>query len=782
MKSYAVILLATTSFFCLPVANFQTASAQPSDGADEPVVVNETGGSEEAEQSRSLLLQSVTVTANKREENLQDVGIAVTAFNEEAINKLGFSTATDFTALAPSVSFYQFSPSVSNINIRGVVQNDFADHLEPPIAVYQDEGYVGTSGGISVPIFDLERVEVLRGPQGTLFGRNATGGLIHFVSAEPTEEFEGYAKAELSSFNTVNLQGAVSGPFAEGVRGRLAFTYNDGDSPFENVVTGERDAGDTDNYAVRGQLAFDLSDRTELRLLGKYYRDDSSGPMYSIGVTNQGSDGLGVPVSPGQAATFANIVTGGGVPSACAGCNVVGYVDSDGDPWTASSSYPGYFERDISGAQARLVHEFDSFTLTSITDYLQVDKDILYDTDGSPAQFFIYGTTQDYDQFSQEIRFDGASGPLTWVAGGYYLDMDGDYGSTVDLDLSPYVGAPICEGAACPIGGNVPAHFQTDYSLGVESWAVFAQGEWEFTPQLSGIFGIRYTADEKTYDYAFSNTPVLQPDFTYNTKNNPNASDEFENVSIKAQLEWRPITDTLIYLGYSRGHKGGNWTAPVFPPIFPGTFNHDQEVLNSYETGLKTRFWDGRAIFNASVFYYDYEDYQAFSLINIAQSIFNADATVQGAEAELRLNPIDPVDLSFTAATVSSEVNDIVLPDGSVVKRDLPNTPELELTGLARYTWDAFGGEASAQVTGQYKSDYYLTVLNEPVNKEGSWATLDGRLAWISPDQSLELAVFGKNLTETEYRVWALDVSILSLGMQVYAPPRTFGASIRCNF
>jgi iron complex outermembrane receptor protein len=771
-------MMATTAAVSVSAASAVSAQEAPDTQPSTPPAAAQGKDSG----NNSVLLGDIIVTANRRSEKLQRVGISVTAFNGDAIAKLGFATTTDIVKQTPAVSFYQFSPSVSNINIRGVVQNDFADHLEPPIAVYQDDTYIGSSGGISVPMFDMERVEVLRGPQGTLFGRNAAGGLMHFISAAPTEDRSGYVQGSLGRFQTWNLQGAISGPIAENVLGRLSFSRNKGDSPFRNTVTGNRDAGDTDNIAVRGQLLFKIGENTQLRLLGRYNNDDQHGPMYSIAVAAPGADGLGVPVGRNETASYPNIVTGGTVTAPCAGCNVVGYRDPNKSPWSAASSYPGYFKRNIYDGQAKLTHDFGGITLTSVTDYLEINKNLLYDTDGSPAQFFVYGTTQRFKQFSQELRLNGETDHLKWVAGGYYLNMRGKYGSTVDLDLAPYVGAPLCIGASCPPGGTVPAHFQTDYTLKTTSFAAFAQGEYELSDVFSLIAGARFTHDNKKYYYAFTDTPEIQAPFTYNPGNNDDADRSFDNVSAKLELDYKPDTNTLVYGSITRGHKGGNWTAPVFPPIDPSVFAHKQEVLTSYELGLKKRFLGGMATFNASAFYYDYHNYQAFSLINIAQSISNVDATVYGGEAELKLAPIRGLDLALNAATVHSKVKGIVLPTGETVSRDLPNTSKISLSGLARYSFDFLGGSLAAQASGQYKSGYYLTTLNEPVNLEKRWATLDLRLSWTSPDDKLELAVYGDNVTSTKYRVWALDVSSLSLGMQVYAPPATYGASARYRF
>jgi len=751
------------------------ASGQSVPTSNAPASAQASGG------NSGLLTQDITVTANRRDQNLQRVGISITAFNGEAMQKLGFANTTDIVKQTPAVSFYQFSPSVSNINIRGVVQNDFADHLEPPIAVYQDDTYVGSSGGVSVPLFDMERVEVLRGPQGTLFGRNATGGLIHFISAAPTDHLSGYVQGSYGRFDTYNIQGAISGPLTGDILGRISFTRNKSDGPYLNTVTDKHDAGDTDNYAIRGQLLFKLGDNTRIRLLGRYNRDNQHGPAYSNGVTVPGPDGLGVSVGPDQVVQYPNIVTGGTVTAPCPGCNVVGFRGSN-NPWRVANNYPGYFKRSIYDGQVKITHDFGDVTFTSITDYLKIDKFLSYNDDASSAQFFVYGTTQRYRQISEEARLNGTTGALKWVAGLFYLDMDGRYGSTVDLDLAPYVGVPPCIGTSCPPGGNVPAHFQTNYRLQTKSIAAFAQGEYELSPHFSVIAGLRYTHDRKKYHYAFADDPQIQADFTYNPSNAPQANRPFNNISAKAEIDYKPDNTTLVYASYTRGHKGGNWTAPVFPPIFPDQFAHKQEVLTSYEVGLKKRFLNGRGTFNVSGFYYDYHNYQAFSLINIAQTITNVDATVYGGEAELKLTPFTGLDLGLNASTIHSKVKDIVLPDGESVNRKLPNAPTITLSGLARYAWDFAGGQMAMQASGQYKSDYYLTVLNEPVNREKKWATLDLRLSWTSPNDRFELAVYGDNVTSTRYRVWALDVSSLSLGMQVYAPPATWGVSGRYKF
>ena len=202
----------------------------------------------------------------RREQNLQDVGISVTALGSDALTDLNITTATDITRAVPSLKMNAYSTSQVVFNVRGVSQNDYGDQQEPPVAVYQDDSYASSINLASFPVFDLARVEVLRGPQGTLFGRNATGGAIQFVSNKPTKEFEGYATLTVGSFNQWITEAAVSGPLSDGWQGRLSAIRNTDDGYMESVIPGVDDRGGNDHYAVRGQLAWQPSDATDVNL------------------------------------------------------------------------------------------------------------------------------------------------------------------------------------------------------------------------------------------------------------------------------------------------------------------------------------------------------------------------------------------------------------------------------------------------------------------------------------------------------------------------------------
>jgi iron complex outermembrane receptor protein len=734
-------------------------------------------------------LAEVIVTANRRSENLQDVGISVTAVNRQEMQDLGFTNSTDIIKQIPSLSMLSSSASNTNVNVRGISQNDFADHLEGPIAVYADDGYLGAAGALNGQIYDLERVEVLRGPQGTLFGRNATGGLIHYVSRGPTQAFEGYGRIDIGERELVEFESAVGGALASGVRARLSVAGTHSNGFVKNLIGPV--AGNKNNISGRLQVEFDLGEKTELRLMvnGNTNAKERGQPGQGIAIVAD-QNGQGRALGPNEIGTWPNIIAGGVVTGACGGCDITGYRQPD-DPFVRRLSDTGKFKKDLAHAQAKLTSDLGFANLTTVTDHLYLKKALLdIDVDAGPSQLFRYNTFQEYNQFSQEIRFDGTVGALKWQAGAYYLNIRGDYETSVVFDVSTYVGAPICgvtPGFSCPtpIPGVVGTNL-AGYSVDVDSYSGFAQLEYEVSPQLSLIGGLRYTHDEKTADFVWTTTAIPFPTPTrYNPSTDPTAGRTFENLSLKAEVDWRPAEDTLVFASFSRGYKGGNWALPVFPPpitsaMFP-LFPHKQERLDDYEIGMKTQFLDRRVRLNVGAFYYDYSNYQAFSLAGLAQSIFNKDAKAWGGEAELRIAPTRGLDISLAASSLTSRVYKMQYPNGQFFTAELPLAAKLSVNGFVRYAWDVLDGSMAATVSFTSMGAHYFDVANEPLTREGRNFTADARLGYTS-SAGWDVAVWVRNLNDEKYRTFALDIGTLSLGNQTFAAPRTFGVSLGHKF
>ena len=297
-------------------------------------------------------IEEIIVTAQRREQNIQDVGISVTPLSDESLQDLNIKTATDIVRAVPSLKMNAYSSSQVVFNIRGVAQNSYGDEQEPPVAVYQDDSYSSSINLAGFPVFDLARVEALRGPQGTLFGRNATGGAIQFISQKPSKEFEGYLTGTYGRFNQRIFEGAVSGPFSDNMQGRLAFISNQDDGYIQSLVPGIKDRGANDHYAIRGQLAFQPNDDSNVNLILRYLRADKErqAGLYSHEPACPNDQHQGYFTPPTENCAF----WGAGEGATGTGFRNDAIIPSrGGTPWATEETSPSYVDRTIKAATPR---------------------------------------------------------------------------------------------------------------------------------------------------------------------------------------------------------------------------------------------------------------------------------------------------------------------------------------------------------------------------------------------------------------------------------------------
>jgi len=695
----------------------------------------------------------IVVTAQKREQKLQDIGLSVTAIGGAMLDSVGRQDVTALAAQVPGLQVAQYSPTITVFNIRGVSQNDFADSQEAPIAFYNDEVYVSALGAISGQMFDLERVEILRGPQGTLFGRNATGGLVQTITKRPTRELEGYAQLTVGSYGQIATEGAISGPLSERVRARLSFTSDRHGGYIENRVG--RDIGNARFYGGRLQIEADVGDSGTLlvKLQGLRNDHETSGGLYSHVAAGFDADGLGFKLGPNE-----------DFWGTCGGCDAFGYKEPDKDPFTGSFDRIGFFDRKYWSATVRYEQDFGGAKLTSITDYQDLRKRFGDDTDMSPVHIVLYDTAQDLYQLSQELRLSGDTDRFTWLAGIYGLKIrtDNDY----QIDAVPVLG----------LLENYGGRQKTD------SVALFGQVEYKATDQISLTVGGRYSWDRKTYDFAHAENGVQ--DFLFNRTTNPGlAKQTFKNWSGKVQVDYRPTDDVLLYAGVNRGTKSGGFGVQAFTPIDPTTLPYDQEVLTNYEAGFKLTLLDRKVTFNGAVFHYDYKDYQAFMLQGQSQIVANVPARVTGVETELVLRPVRGLMLSGFLTYLDTKVKGITLPSGRVADREMPQAPKWSIGGMARYAFPAGPGELALQTDWKYDDALYFSAFNAPIDREPSRIVGNARISWTSDDDHWTLAAFANNLTDKKYRIYNLDqAATFGFANQAYARPRWFGGSVGYNF
>ncbi len=780
------------------------------------------------------VLEEILVTAQKREQNLQDVPIAITAFSGAQMQALGVVQSFDIAAFSPGVHISgNLAGQNTQFSIRGVTQNDFNDVIEAPNAVYLDEGYIAIAQAQTFAVFDISRVEILKGPQSTLFGRNATGGLVHYFSNRPSfEETSGYLDLTFGRYDVdadadrYTVEGAIGGPLTDRIAGRFAFFYNDQDPYLENRYPESAflpapgpdagaDLGDDETKAGRLSLSFRPTDALLIDLSANYAESDvATGPYQSkstIGIVEGGELVNVIDTPPDETRlTIAGDLDGGadaidgdgflpgagiGLPGRLApGADFFGYLDPDGDDFTFSGDFAfrDQGSTESKGFNGRVEWGLsDSVRFTSVTDYKTYEKLLFIDVDSAPVNQLANYAGVDASSFTQEFRLDGSSDDTRWVVGLFYLNIDNESDNGLKAPENSIAGSP----PFAPVDIGVVAELETD------SYSVFGQLEYDFTETLTATAGLRIIREEKDFELgvgvfpSFSNYTVNQGDFIPNAfgAGSPYFFDDDVSDTLwagKLQLDWRPSDDLLLYAGINRGVKAGSFNAPLLGAYLGAGGNdavpYDEEVLISYEGGFKSTLGNGTTRLNGSVFYYDYTDYQAFLFVGVGGVVINADAETYGAELELITSPIDGLDLMLTGAWFDAEVKDIPLRNGSPLPpRDVDPTyaPELQVTGLARYQWQALGGLMAVQGDFSYSDEYYYNLRNFDADKFDSYTLVNALLSWQTLEPGWTLTLAARNITDERAGIQGFDLATLCGCNEVsYRSPRFYSVGLRYEF
>ena len=707
----------------------------------------------------AAVIEEVVVTAQKREQNVQDVGIAISAVTGEQMRQLGYTNAQQVTALAPGVHTVQPNGEANYaIAMRGVAANDFTTNVESPVAIYLDEVYISQMSGSGFMLFDMERVELLRGPQGTLYGRNATGGLAHFVTVKPSREIDGYGQLTLGSYDQVKFEGAVGGGLGEAVSARISVATHDNNGYIKNRLLDKR-LNNANEWTTRVQILFEPSDSFDVLL--NYRRSEQD-------------------IDTGFFEHVSANVTGVLTPNELN--EVLGYIDNDGDVYEGDYDRDGHNDLVTEGFTATANWDFDNFTLTSITDYSTVKRDYIEDSDASPAPVFNFFLTTDAEQFSQEVRVSGSTDAADWVAGVYYLDLsvDDSNGAETEPFIDPASDTPDVSGLDNP------------YETNTESWSIFGQIERRLSDNLTGIAGARWIRDDKDHTYAVNVVDFVPG--TVQRNGNPNilaqlalynGEREDDEFSMRVALNYDLSEDVMIYGSWNRGVKGGGYNSPVFPLSPPlgyddATMSYDPEQLDAFEVGFKSRLADGLAIFNGAAYYYDYKDYQAFQIIGLDTITTSANADSYGFELELQATPSEGLDLILGMA-----YNDIEVSLGGGPKTTSVQSPKWNLNGLVRYAWPVAGGELAAQFDALYRSRHFFSLTGLETVEEDGYAITNASLSYTSADGGFTVTGFVHNLGDVQHLVQTFDLSgpdIFGMVEQYYNKPRWWGISLAMNF
>ena len=679
----------------------------------------------------SVFNDTIVVTAQKREQDAQDVGIAITAFSGDAVEKLGFVDSVDIVAQVPGVEVSATGAGTNNsFSIRGVSQNDFAAAQESPVAVYVDDAYISHNLVTGFSLYDIERVEVLRGPQGTLFGRNATGGLIHYVTKRPTFDPTGKVSLQVGQDGRARVEAAAGGPVTDNVAVRFSGVFNKQDGLIENDIG--PDVMDVNNYSLRGQALFQPSDSFSALARIQYSDEDSAAAGY--GHTIPGGDFLCFP-GPGEYTVTDT--------------DCFGYVDADGDPYTASLDFDGFVHSEYLDASLHLNWDLGGIEIVSITNFQDLQHAYGEDSDVSPNSVFHYVSDNDAEQVSQEIRLSGGTESLRWITGVYFLNIDGAYNTSQTGE----------------------AFFGTDafdifFNQTTRTLAGFGQLEYDLSDRLTLIAGGRVNNDKKEFDITFD-----FGGFVFGER-----AQEFSDTdyALRAQLNYSAADNTLLYASINRGIKSGGFNLPLDDVIPDEDYQYGGETLWAYEIGVKTQLTDSLRL-NLSAFYYDYNDQQVFSFDGFVPFLFNAEEGKNiGFEAEIVANPVEGLDLLFGIAYQDPEIRNAGLTARPVL------TADLSLNGLARYEWEAFSsGNIYVQGDFNWKGDHNFNLNPTPSVQEDAYGLINAKIGFVSRDQRWEASIFGRNLTDTQYRRYAFDtLAFFGSDENVLGIPRWFGGNV----
>lgn len=748
---------------------------------------------------------TIVVTARKRSENMQEVPISMTAVDAEAIDNLGLEDLSDVAKFAPNVSFdgtaaTSGSSIASTIFIRGIGQTDFTLNSDPGVGVYVDGVYVARSVGGLLDLVDLESVEVLRGPQGTLFGKNTVGGAINVRSRRPGHDGYGFAKIEAGNFNRINLMAgfdvSVSDTLAVGFSG--AFLNQDGYQ--ERLLQPEEESlGNINRYVVRGRGVWQPSDNFTADLVVDYTRGREESVPQSVVKLELGT---GAPFIPAALGLIPGTTPQIRPKFATGGFTATQFLNGDFFPASRRETFyggPSRSDFDIFGAALTLSLELGPVEFKTISAYRETDSDFARDSTSSP---FIAADTVDlYDQqqFTQEFQILGEAfgGKLDYVAGLFYLSEKGRNDNLV----------------ATSIGD-----LRSGGSVNNESLALFAQTNLDVSDRLKLTAGIRYTDETKRFDPGYqggeqlfivnangaaiglppAGTPIpliVSPE-SLGLGNYYVNSDDKVDVTFAANYE---ITDDVRgYLSYSTGFKAGGFSQRIGPgPGIPAP-QFRRESVETYEGGIKSTLFDNTLRLNAAVFYTNYNDLQVTPIFEgigpVTRNI--GDAKIFGLEAEFNWVPSDTFELSGGIGYLDDQLKSLT-PEAAV-NRDLSGNQILTLdTQLAKTpTWSASAaavvklpvsdhGEIVLRGNWSFTSSLFNDVLNSSSLRRPSVHLFGAGISYETLDGNWVFSLTGKNLTNKEYIIAGNDETAagqFGYAQATFSRPREWWFSIKRNF
>jgi len=724
-------------------------------------------------------LEVITVTARKREESLQDSPVSITAVSSEGLERRSIRSFNQLSGIAPNVEINngraEGGGSTAQIFIRGVGQQDSWMPNEPGVGVYVDGVYVARSFAGDLAFMDVERLEILRGPQGTLYGKNTIGGAINLIMRKPDGDSTGELDVTYGRFDLVEVKARGETSITDDLWLRVAGMVHERDGYGKDFLGDE--LGDSSRRALRAVLRYAPEPGTDVTLAAEYSRQRQNGPV-----------GAMLEFWPGDVANLANglIVPdiaaeyGLGAPFNVYGPAWINAI-ADTERYVSHGSGDTWDDNDVWGASLVVEKSLDKFNLKSTTAYRDTEADVQRDGDHTPFPIFTIGLTQTSKQWTQELQFTGTAlnKRMPWVLGLFGMKEDGF------LQFR----APLLEGFYEKTG--VDLSLLSNTKPDTESLAGYGEMTYYWTESLGLTLGARYAYEKKVYGYRldtyYTDVSLVSP---------RTLSASWTEFLPKAWVEYKISPDLMAYASVSKGFKAGGWNPrSTTPGVDPQRF--DPEFVTTYELGLKSTLWNGLATANAAVFYSDYKDIQLSAVtqrtlqdgtVVIDTAVDNGGkAELYGAELELVVRPTDPLALTAGLGLLDTKyrrLDETVLATGVSLDSKFIESPEVTFNAGIDYRLPAPRNNGSillhADVT--YKSEVQKTVQNSPALTSESFWIGNARVTYETPTRGFSVSGYVTNISDEIYLANGIDVRALGATEAYYSRPREWGITLTTRF
>ena len=781
----------------------------------------------------------IVVTAQRRAEAINDIGLSIQAFSGDTLENLHVTSTEDLQAVVPSLNVSRGYQGIPIYTLRGIGFNTINLSATSTVGTYQDEVALAYPFMNSGPVYDLDRVEVLKGPQGTLYGRNTTGGLINFISAKPKfGEFSGGVTVEGGSEQTLNSEGHLNIPLGDVVAARIAFRTEDSWEGWQHSISRDEKLGEVHRYGGRLTLTAEPVDGMKIELGANFWINKSDTLAgQAVGFTPNTDPDSGTVFSLFNAPGLADYVAANG-----------GKWDSNSADWAPRSvrgadigigpGIDGPLQEDSDFVGLRGLIQFDltsDLSFISLTGYNRVTRDAKYDWSGAPYEILIQHAEGRIESISQELRFQGSTGPADWVVGGYYandtltdtnqtlLGQNANVGAIralifqLDLLNSPF-NSPGYTAA------DVAQSFRTyrdQAAFDTETWSLFASADWQLAETLKLTTGVRYTKDRQDYEgcsrsigdsmlpnvnlfnrafffqvYGYFTAPITTDqcntfDVDTGTFGPVTSSLKEDNVAWRGALTWEPSDDTLVYASVSRGYKSGS--TPVNAANI-ATQNRParQEELTAYEVGTKLGLANRRVNLNLAAFYYDYRDKQlaVYFADPIYTTLLRLDnipkSRAYGLDGDVSIYLTDNLNLSLAATWLKTEIQGYVGIDAAGQSLDydgyrFPYSPEF--SGAATITYDAPVSDTlgiRAILNGRYQSKTSSTIEDFDPLAIKAYGILNASLGLYDQSGKWDVSIWGRNITDTYY--WMSAATNANTAVRFPGRSPSYGITAKFNF